>query len=46
VLVPAASGLLWDLTGVPGLAFAPTAVCAVLLAALAPNLPSGSVRHH
>jgi MFS transporter, CP family, cyanate transporter len=43
VLVPAASGLLWDLTGVPGLAFAPTAVCAVLLAALAPNLPA---RHH
>lgn len=38
VLVPAASGLLWDLTGVPGMAFAPTAVCGVLLAALAPGL--------
>jgi MFS transporter, CP family, cyanate transporter len=46
VLVPAASGLLWDLTGVPGMAFAPTAVCAVLLATLAPRLPSGSARHH
>jgi CP family cyanate transporter-like MFS transporter len=39
VLVPAASGLLWDLTGLPGLAFAPMAVCAVLLAVLAPRLP-------
>jgi CP family cyanate transporter-like MFS transporter len=38
VLVPAASGMLWDLTGVPGLAFAPTAVCAVLITALAPGL--------
>jgi MFS transporter, CP family, cyanate transporter len=45
VLVPAASGLLWDLTGVPGMAFAPTAVCGVLLATLAPRLPSGSPRH-
>ena len=41
VLVPAASGLLWDLTGVPGAAFAPIAVCAVLIAALAPGLPIG-----
>jgi len=45
VLVPAVSGLLWDFTGVPGMAFAPTAVCGVLLAALAPRLPSGSGRH-
>lgn len=44
VLVPAASGLLWDLTGLPGLAFAPMAVCGVLLAALAPRLPGGSER--
>jgi len=43
VLVPAASGLLWDLTGVPAVAFAPMAACAVLLAVLAPRLPSGSV---
>jgi CP family cyanate transporter-like MFS transporter len=46
VLVPAASGALWDLTGVPGAAFAPTAVCAVLIAALAPSLPSGSGGRH
>ena len=46
VLVPAASGLLWDLTGLPGTAFAPTAVCAVLLATLAPRLPAGSVRDY
>jgi CP family cyanate transporter-like MFS transporter len=38
VLVPAVSGSLWDLTGVPGLAFAPMAVCAVLIAVLAPGL--------
>ncbi len=37
VLVPAASGLLWDFSGVPSLAFAPTAVCALLIAALAPG---------
>jgi hypothetical protein len=41
VLVPAASGLLWDLTGVPGAAFVPIAVCALLIAALAPGLPGG-----
>jgi MFS transporter, CP family, cyanate transporter len=46
VLVPAASGLLWDLTGVPGMAFAPTAVCAIMLAAVAPTLPSGRRRQH
>jgi MFS transporter, CP family, cyanate transporter len=39
VLVPAASGLLWDLTGVPGAAFAPMAVCGLLIAVLAPSLP-------
>jgi MFS transporter, CP family, cyanate transporter len=46
VLVPAASGLLWDLTGVPGMAFAPTAVCAIMLAAVAPTLPIGRRRQH
>ena len=46
VLVPAASGLLWDLTEVPGMAFAPTAVCAVLLAVLAPRLPASPAPHH
>jgi CP family cyanate transporter-like MFS transporter len=44
VLVPTASGLLWDATGMPGAAFAPVAVCAVLLATLAPTLPIGSRR--
>jgi CP family cyanate transporter-like MFS transporter len=44
VLVPAASGLLWDLTGVPGMAFAPIAVCAIMLAAVAPTLPIGRRR--
>jgi MFS transporter, CP family, cyanate transporter len=39
VLVPAVSGALWDLTGVPAAAFAPLAVCAVLIAVLAPGLP-------
>jgi CP family cyanate transporter-like MFS transporter len=39
VLVPAASGALWDLTGVPGAAFAPIAVCALMIAVLAPTLP-------
>jgi len=42
VLVPAASGLLWDLTGVPGAAFAPMAVCGLLIAVLAPSLPTGA----
>jgi len=46
VLVPAASGLLWDLTGVPGAAFAPIALCAVLIAVLAPSLPMGSGGRH
>jgi MFS transporter, CP family, cyanate transporter len=46
VLVPAASGLLWDLTGVPGAAFAPIAFCAVLIAVLAPSLPMGSGGRH
>jgi MFS transporter, CP family, cyanate transporter len=41
VLVPAASGLLWDWTGVPGAAFAPMAVCGLLIAVLAPGLAMG-----
>jgi MFS transporter, CP family, cyanate transporter len=39
VVVPTASGLAWDLTGLPGAAFAPIAACAVMLVALAPTLP-------
>jgi CP family cyanate transporter-like MFS transporter len=42
VLVPAASGMLWDLTGVPGAAFAPMAICGLLIAVLAPRLPAGA----
>jgi len=39
VVVPTLSGLLWDMTGLPATAFAPIAVCAVMIAALAPTLP-------
>ena len=46
VLVPAASGALWDLTGVPGAAFAPIAVCALLIAVLAPGLLGGAGGRH
>jgi MFS transporter, CP family, cyanate transporter len=46
VLVPAVSGALWDATGVPATAFAPMAVCAVLIAVLAPGLPMGSSDRH
>jgi MFS transporter, CP family, cyanate transporter len=41
VVVPTASGLAWDLTGLPGAAFAPIAACAVMLVALAPTLLIG-----
>jgi CP family cyanate transporter-like MFS transporter len=44
VVVPTASGLAWDLTGLPGAAFAPIAACAVMLVALAPTLPIGPRR--
>jgi MFS transporter, CP family, cyanate transporter len=39
VVVPTISGVLWDLTGMPAIAFAPMALCAVMIAALAPTLP-------
>jgi MFS transporter, CP family, cyanate transporter len=45
VIVPTVSGLAWDLTGMPGTAFAPLAVCAVMLAVLAPTLPIGRRGH-
>jgi len=41
VIVPTLSGLAWDLTGIPAAAFAPLAVCAIAIAALAPTLPIG-----
>src|SRR5262249_43813624 len=46
VLVPAVSGALWDLTGMPGAAFAPIAICALLIAVLAPGLPTESAGRH
>jgi MFS transporter, CP family, cyanate transporter len=46
VIVPVISGLVWDLSGVASLAFAPIAVCGVLLVMLAPAInhvrPAGS----
>jgi len=38
ILVPIASGRVWDLTGMPQLAFVPIAGCAVLLLLLAPRI--------
>ena len=39
VVVPMLSGFLWDMTGISETAFAPLAVCAIMIAALAPGLP-------
>lgn len=44
VIIPTVSGLAWDLTGTPAAAFAPLAVCAAMLAALAPTWPIGRRR--
>jgi CP family cyanate transporter-like MFS transporter len=38
VIVPVISGFLWDLTGVAALAFAPIALCGVVLVILAPAI--------
>jgi CP family cyanate transporter-like MFS transporter len=38
VIVPVLSGATWDLTGIPASAFAPTAVCGILLMVLAPAI--------
>ena len=38
VIVPILSGLAWDLSGIPALAFVPIAACGVLLIALAPSV--------
>jgi MFS transporter, CP family, cyanate transporter len=46
VVVPTISGLLWDLTGMPAIAFVPIAVCAVMIAVLAPTLPIASGGRH
>ena len=46
VIVPVISGLLWDSTGIGGLAFAPIALCGIVLIILAPAInhvrPTGS----
>jgi len=38
VVVPVVSGLLWDLSGIPALAFLPIALCGIILAVLAPAI--------
>jgi CP family cyanate transporter-like MFS transporter len=38
VIVPVISGAAWDLTGVPAMAFAPLAVCCLVLVALSPAI--------
>jgi len=38
VIVPVISGMLWDLSGVASLAFAPIALCGILLVILAPAI--------
>jgi CP family cyanate transporter-like MFS transporter len=44
VIVPVMSGLLWDLSGIPATAFAPAALCGLVLIALAPAIEQ--VRRH
>ena len=39
VIVPIISGLAWDASGIPAVAFAPIGLCAFLLIGLAPTLP-------
>ncbi len=38
VIVPVISGMVWDLSGVAAMAFAPIAICGVILIALAPAI--------
>jgi CP family cyanate transporter-like MFS transporter len=38
VIVPVISGAAWDLTGVPAMAFAPIAICCIMLIALSPAI--------
>ena len=38
VIVPVISGAAWDLTGVPAMAFAPIAICCIVLIALSPAI--------
>ena len=38
VIVPVISGLVWDASGIPAVAFVPIAACNILLIALAPTV--------
>jgi CP family cyanate transporter-like MFS transporter len=38
VIVPVISGLAWDVSGIAGMAFAPIAICGIILIALAPAI--------
>ena len=38
VIVPVISGMMWDLSGIPALAFLPIALCCIMLAVLAPAI--------
>ncbi|MGH6664880.1 MAG: CynX/NimT family MFS transporter [Pseudolabrys sp.] len=38
VIVPVISGLMWDLSGIASLAFAPIAICGIILVTLAPAI--------
>ena len=38
VIVPVLSGLVWDISGIASLAFAPIAICGIILIALAPAI--------
>jgi CP family cyanate transporter-like MFS transporter len=38
VIVPVISGMLWDMSGMAGMAFLPIAVCGILLVILAPAI--------
>jgi MFS transporter, CP family, cyanate transporter len=46
VIVPVISGFTWDMSGIAGLAFAPIAICGIILVAMAPAInhvkPAGS----
>jgi CP family cyanate transporter-like MFS transporter len=38
VIVPVISGLAWDLSGIASFAFAPIAICGIILVVLAPAI--------
>jgi CP family cyanate transporter-like MFS transporter len=46
VIVPIVSGLVWDLTGIPSMAFLPIALCGLLLIMLAPAISHIPSKEH